>query len=88
MSRKAKNKLYLPPKNEWDVCVCTNTIRESPNGRHSKDLMPKSKPKPLGGKGAKGEIEEPRNPHGGKRRKPDNVFDDELGHIRKSKVHN
>jgi len=44
--------------------VCTNTIRESPNGRHSKDLMPKSKPKPLGGKGAKGEIKELGDPHG------------------------
>jgi len=24
-------------------------VKESPNGKHSKDLTPKSKPKPLGG---------------------------------------
>ncbi len=44
--------------------VCINAIKESPNGRHSKNIIKKSKPKPLGGKGAKGEIKEPRNPHG------------------------
>ncbi len=68
--------------------MCTNAIKESPNGRHSKDLMPKSKPKPLGGKGTKGEIEEPGDPYGGRIEKPDNAFDEESCHTRKIKLHN
>jgi hypothetical protein len=46
-------------------CIYTNTIREGPNGRHSKNLTLKSKPKLLGQKGAKGEIKEIKN-HMGK----------------------
>jgi hypothetical protein len=49
--------------------VYIDAIRESPNGRHSKDLMPKSKPKPLGAKWAKREIEEVGDPHGGRTEK-------------------
>jgi hypothetical protein len=30
-------------------CTHTNATMEDPNGRHSKDLTPKSKPKQLGG---------------------------------------
>jgi len=29
-------------------CTHTNATKEGPNGRHSKDLTPKSKPKLLG----------------------------------------
>jgi len=29
-------------------CVNINTAKKGPNGKHSKDLTPKSKPKPLG----------------------------------------
>jgi hypothetical protein len=60
-------KQALTPVEERMGCTCTNTAGEGPNGRHSKDLMPKSK---LGvikkGEGAKGEIEEPREPSRGK----------------------
>jgi hypothetical protein len=31
-------------------CASTNTTEEGPNGKHSKDLIPKSKLKPLGGR--------------------------------------
>jgi hypothetical protein len=37
-------------------CVCTNATKEDPNGRYLKDLMPKSKPRSMGGEEAKGEI--------------------------------
>jgi len=44
----------------------TNTIEKNPNGRCLKDLMPKSKRKLLGGKGAKEEIKEFRKPYKGR----------------------
>jgi hypothetical protein len=34
-------------------CACTNVIKKGPNGKRSKDVMPKSKPKPLKGEGPK-----------------------------------
>jgi len=39
---------------------------KGPNGRRSKDLMSKSKPKPLRGESAKKEIEKTRKPFGGR----------------------
>jgi hypothetical protein len=39
------------PVEERKGCAFSNVAKEGPNGRCSKDLMPKSKPKPLGGKG-------------------------------------
>ncbi len=43
------------PTKEQMGCTCTNTGREGPNGRHSKDLMPKSKHGVIkGGEGPKG----------------------------------
>ncbi len=51
---------------EQKGCTCTNAVGEGPNGKHSKDLMLKSKPKPLGGKGGKEEIKEPKEPFGGR----------------------
>jgi len=44
-----------PPIEKQKGCVSTNTAEESPNGRHSKYLMPKSKPVPLRGKGGQRE---------------------------------
>jgi hypothetical protein len=38
--------------------------REGPNGRCSKDLTSQFKPKPLGGEGAKREIEKPKKLYG------------------------
>jgi hypothetical protein len=40
-------------------------LKKGPNGRHSKDLTLKPKPKPWG-RGAKEEIKESREPFGGK----------------------
>jgi hypothetical protein len=47
-------------------CTCTNTIEEGPNGRCLKDPKPKSKPRMLGGEGAKEEIKQPRKPYRGR----------------------
>jgi len=65
IKKKTKNKLHISVKYKKDVHVQTQ-LGKGPNGRCSKDLMLKSKPKPLGGKGAKEEIEEPKEPFGGR----------------------
>jgi len=52
-----------PPIKEQMGCTCTNMIGEGPNGKHSKDLMPKSKlGVAKGAEGAKREIEKPLEP--------------------------
>jgi hypothetical protein len=53
-------------------CANTNATKEGPNERHSKDLTPKSKPKTLGGEGAK---EEQKNLEGDPN-KSYNVFEE------------
>ncbi len=50
-------KQVAPPVKEQKGCACIVTNEEGPNVRCSKDLTPKSKPRPLG-KGAKVEIKE------------------------------
>jgi hypothetical protein len=56
---------------------------------HSKDLMLKSKPKPLrGGGGAKEETQKPKELLEGKSDKLENVFDVEPCHDGKIKFHN
>jgi len=47
-------------------CASTNATEEGPNGRHSKDLIPKSKLRPLGGEGVKEEIEKLKKPSKGR----------------------
>ncbi len=55
-----------PIVEEWKGWAHTNTTKEGPNGRCSKDLMPKFNPKLLGGERAKEEIERPREQSRGK----------------------
>jgi hypothetical protein len=44
-----------PIVKNWKGCAHTNTTKEGPNEKHSKDLMPKFKPKAIGGReGQKG----------------------------------
>jgi len=58
-----RQKKTPPPTKEQMGCTCTNMIGEGPNGKHSKDLMPKSKLRVAkGGEGAKREIEKPLEP--------------------------
>ncbi len=52
------------PIEEWKGCTFSNVAREGPNGRCSKDLTSQFKPKPLGGEGAKREIEKPKKLYG------------------------
>jgi len=40
-----------PLAKEQKGCVNINIAKKGPNGKHSKDLRPKSQPKPLGGRG-------------------------------------
>jgi hypothetical protein len=65
IKRKEKNKRHIPVKNKRDAHIQMQ-FGKGPNGRHSKDLMSKSKPKPLRGESAKKEIEKNRKPFGGR----------------------
>jgi hypothetical protein len=49
--QKEGGKQVAPFVEKRKGCVCTYIIGEGPNGRCSKDLTPKSKPKSWGGKG-------------------------------------
>jgi hypothetical protein len=56
-------KQITPLVEEWKGCVCINAIKENPNGRYSNDLLPKSKPRSMGGEEAKGEIKQLGEPY-------------------------
>jgi hypothetical protein len=53
-------KQVAPLAKEQKGCMCTIINMPCPNGRRLKNLKPKSKLRPLGGKGVKEDIEEPR----------------------------
>jgi hypothetical protein len=53
--QKEGGKQVAPPTKERKGYVCTDVVGENPNGRQSKDLIPKFKPKTLGGKGVQKE---------------------------------
>jgi hypothetical protein len=44
-----------PPNEKQKGCVSTKIARKGPNGKHSKDVTPKSKPRPLRGRGGQNE---------------------------------
>jgi hypothetical protein len=48
-NQKEGEKQVTPPTKKQKGCVCTDAVGEGPNGRHSKDLTPKFKLRPLGG---------------------------------------
>lgn len=47
--QKEGEKQVTPPIKEQKGCACTVTNEVGPNGKSSKDLTPKSKPRPFGG---------------------------------------
>jgi hypothetical protein len=63
--KENKKKLHILVKNKKDAHI-QMWLGKGPNGRCSKDLMSKPKPKPLGGEWAKEEIEKPRKPFEGR----------------------
>jgi len=59
-------KQIAPFVEEQMGCVCTNATKEDPNGKYSKDAMPKSKPRSMGGEETKMEIKQLGEPYGRK----------------------
>jgi hypothetical protein len=48
--QKESEKQATPPVEEWKGCMCIIVTKEGPNGRCSKDVSSRSKPRLLGGK--------------------------------------
>jgi len=77
--QKEGEKQVTPLAEERKGCTCTNATEEGPNGKHSKDITPKSKSMLLrGGKGAKKRYENLESHLKGKFNKPKNVSDAKL----------